>query len=160
MDADEPALLYVGGLPFGMGEDELARWLFERHALAPTHALVMRKRNGWSKGHAAVRLPSEAAAEAAARALDGALGPSATKPLVSRVWTGAHAMAELRAVDGTHEPLAPPASPEHPRALTADERNAAADAYDAALDAAGESPPSLARASIRDGHEGDAPPRR
>jgi hypothetical protein len=145
---DERVLIFVGGLPFGMDEDELARWLVARHALAPTHALVMRKRNGWSKGHAAVRMPSGAAAEAAARALDGTVGPNPTKPLVSRVWTGAEAMAELRAVDGTRPPLARPASPERPHALSAEERSAAADAYDAALDAAaGEPSPSLTRAS-------------
>ncbi|KAG8460222.1 hypothetical protein KFE25_004470 [Diacronema lutheri] len=82
------ARLFVGGLPFGMEEDELVAWLMAEHGIEVTSALILRKRNGWSKGAAAVLVRDGDAARAAIAALDGTTGPNPAKRMVAKAWDG------------------------------------------------------------------------
>lgn len=81
--------LFVGGLPFGMDEPQLAAWLRDAHGIDSTSVLILRKRNGWSKGNAAVVVPHEEAAKDAIAKLDGRPSPNPTKHVVAKLWGGA-----------------------------------------------------------------------
>lgn len=81
--------VFLGGLPFGMHAVELAAWLEDAHGIEAARVTILRKRNGWSKGNAAVALRDEPAASDAIAKLDGTASPNPSKHLVARRWGGA-----------------------------------------------------------------------
>lgn len=81
--------LFLGGLPFALGDDELVQWLADSVDVKATSATVMRKRNGWSKGHAIVHLPPGTNLDDAILSLHDRPGPNHQRTLVARPWTGA-----------------------------------------------------------------------
>jgi hypothetical protein len=71
-----------------MDDLQLTEWLRTEHAIHAVRARIIRKRNGWSKGHAAVALDSRADADAATASLDNIVGPNPTKRMIARIWEG------------------------------------------------------------------------
>jgi RNA recognition motif-containing protein len=63
--------LYVGNLAYGVGDSELER-LFEPHGTVQSAQVIMDRDTGRSKGFGFVEMGSEAEAQAAISALNGA----------------------------------------------------------------------------------------
>lgn len=62
--------IYVGNLPYRMGDDEL-RDLFEAHGAVDSARVIMDRETGRSKGFGFVEMSDNSAAEAAIEALNG-----------------------------------------------------------------------------------------
>jgi len=63
--------LYVGNLPYGVGDPELLR-LFEPHGTVASAQVIMDRDTGRSKGFGFVEMASDAEAQAAITAMNGA----------------------------------------------------------------------------------------
>jgi RNA recognition motif-containing protein len=62
--------LYVGNLPYGVGDDEL-RQMFEEFGTVQSASVVMDRDTGRSRGFGFVEMPDDSGAEAAIAAMNG-----------------------------------------------------------------------------------------
>mmetsp|Transcript_19807 Transcript_19807/g.66600 ORF Transcript_19807/g.66600 Transcript_19807/m.66600 type:complete len:91 (+) Transcript_19807:11-283(+) len=80
--------VFLGALPFSMDDEQALDWLREHCSIPAKAARIIRKRNGWSKGHAIITFDTEELAVKALTQLDGLPGPIPNRPLIAKPWQG------------------------------------------------------------------------